>query len=210
MKRHRGRCGWRDYAALLRMIVDQPGTTPELAKRFGMTADRLRAVLGVMAAMELICERRTRKGRRIWGTTFPPGWRPETTAVADRPDLVAFCAIVRTLWLPASSAVDIADMAGVGITPLRQLLRCLVDDLHLAYIEAWRAQPRGGEPVALYRWGVNTTSARLPDPLPEPEPIPAMPRARAAAAQLLFATAGRPWPLSRPDPETTTEKEPTT
>lgn len=178
MKQRPGRRGWTDYADVLRVVLDHPGTTSEIAARYGMAIRSVREVLYVMRDAGLIFEcawRPSAKGERlqaVWSTQGPPaprpaGMRPAVVTI-PMPQLARFCRVVAALMAGAWTPAEMADEAGANINRVRPLLRHLSTGRRLAYIERWRPT-HGGWPVPIYRWGPNKPSAKSPKPRPESE-----------------------------------------
>lgn len=171
-----GRRGWTAYADLLRVVLNAPGTTREVAQRHGMAIRGVREALYVMRDAGLIVEaawRHSTTGERlqaVWSTQGPPAPRPAgmkpAAPVVRMPQLLAFCRAVQALMVGAFSPAELADVAGLNVNRARPLLRHMAASLGLAYIERWRPT-HGSWPVPIYRWGPGQRSARRPKPLPE-------------------------------------------
>lgn len=172
-----GRRGWTDYADMLRMVMDHPGTTSEVAARYGMAIRSMREVLYVMRDAGLIFEcawRSSVTGERlqaVWSTQGPPAPRPAgmrpAVAPVRMPQLSRFCALVAALMSGAWSPADVADEVAANVNRVRPLMRHLCTR-RLAYVEQWRPT-HGGWPVPVYRWGPNRSSAKRPKPRLEAE-----------------------------------------
>lgn len=174
----RGRRGWMGYADMLRLVMVSPGTTSELAQRYGMAIRGARDVLYAMRDAGLIFARAWRpsaNGERlqaVWSTQGPPAPRPTelkpAATVPPMPQLQRFCAIVAALMTGAFSPAELAEEGKVSINRLRPTLRHLAAVLRLTYIERWRPT-HGSWPVPIYRWGPGRRSARRPKARPESE-----------------------------------------
>lgn len=196
-----GRRGWTDYADVLRVVMDHPGTTSEVAARYGMAIRSVREVLYVMRDAGLIFEcawRSSVTGERlqaVWSTQGPPvprpaGMRPAAAPVC-MPQLARFCRLVSALMSGAWSPADMADEVVADINRVRPLLRHLCTK-RLAYVEQWRPT-HGGWPVPVYRWGPNRPSAKSPKPRPESEAWRKkhqINRERVFWIHMIFLTAG--------------------
>lgn len=204
-----GRRGWTDYANVLRVVMDHPGTTSEIAARIGIARNSARKTLNGMRDAGLIFERAwrpcepTSTGQRllqaVWSTQGPPAPRPsalllQPAAPATRmPQLSRFCRAIAALMQGALSAADLADAAGANVNNLRPLLRHLVGVLRLVCIEDWRQRTRCGWPVPIYRWGPGRRNARRPKPLREVEAWRkqhAIRQQRLFWVHMIFMTAG--------------------
>jgi transcription initiation factor IIE alpha subunit len=196
-----GRRGWTDYADVLRVVMDHPGTTSEIAARYGMAIRSVREVLYVMRDAGLICEHAWRKpsaGGRIqavWSTQGPPAPRPKKAgwkeAPVPMPQLARFCRVVAALMAGAWTPADMADEVGASLNRVRPLLRQL-RRCRLAYIERWRPT-HGSWPVPVYRWGPHQSSAKSPKPRPESEAWRKqhqIRRQRLFWVHMIFLTAG--------------------
>lgn len=210
MKDGKGRFGLADYARLLRVIVDQPGTAVELAERTGTKVRALRRILVVMRSDGLIQEVAlrpmpgTKQGAIVFGF-FGPSVRPvpEVQHARNWRDLHSFCSIVQLLMARGSSRSEIAEDVGINVRSTRVLIPTLVS-CGLIYVESWRKHLLpGSPPTPLYRFGIDAKSARRPSPQSWSE-ISHRRRATQArlseAADLLFLTAGRVRPVSSPKP----------
>lgn len=204
----RGRRGWIGYADLLRLVMDCPGTTRELADRYGMAIRSVREALYCMRAAGLIVERAWRTsttGERlqaVWSAEGPPAPRPleleAPAAPVPMPQLTRFCSVLTALMDGAFSPAELADAAGVAIGRLRPLLHHLLTHLRLVFVERWRQTP-GSWPVPIYRWGPGRRSARRPKPRPESEgwrKQHAIRQQRLFWVHMIFLTAG-PTPANR-------------
>lgn len=204
MRRHQGRCGWIDYARLLRMVIDRNWTTKELSGAFGLTDYRLRLVLRVMAAMGLVMEVALRRGARgnqhevVWGVMGPPAPpRRGAGAVPDLTDVMSFCRVVQVLMREPLSADEVAEAAGTARSRTRPLI-AEMSRLRLVRVSMWRrAIGAGSRPSAMVRWCVDGRDAERPRPQSQREMwarYKEMRKRRAEARDLLFMTAGRPAP----------------
>lgn len=213
MKAGKGRCGLADYARLLRVIVDQPGTAAELAARVGMEVRALRRILVVMRCEGVIQDvamrdmAGTKEGASVFGFFGPPV-RPIPEVIHKRNwrDLRSFCALIQLLMLRESSRRELADDLGISIGSMRVLIPTLVS-CGLIYVEFWRKHLLpGSPPVPMYRFGIDMTSALRP----RPQSWAAISRRRrkhkslrSEAADLLFITAGRVRPATTKSNERT-------
>lgn len=200
--RNPGRRGWTDYADLLRVVMDHPGTTSEVASRYGMAIRSVREVLYVMrdAGLVFVCAwRHSTNGERIqavWGTQGPPaprpaGMRPAAPVVA-MPSLQRFCQIIAALMSGAHCSGELADSLGVSAKRLRPVLRHMASTLRLIYIERWRPT-HGSWPVPIYRWGPGRRSATRPKAQAESEAWRKkhqIKRQRLFWVHMIFLTAG--------------------
>lgn len=204
----RGRRGLIGYADLLRLVFECPGTTRELADRFGMAVRSMREALQCMHAAGLVFERSWRPsttGERlqaVWSTEGPPAPRPAELAAAvdpvPMPQLTRFCSVLTALMDGAFSPAELADAAGVSIRRLRPLMHHLLNQLRMVFVERWRQTP-GSWPVPIYRWGPGRRSARRPKPRPESEgwrKQHAIRQQRLFWVHMIFLTAG-PTPANR-------------
>lgn len=205
MKSDKGRCGYVDYARMLRAVVDGPITTRELAHRCGLRVDRLRKTLLLMASMGIIFEVALRPGSRgnqaevVWGAYGPPspararGGKPGVMSEVPR-----FCRLVHALMAADGglSVHELSEASGISLSALRPVLREFLR-LKLVFVRSWRRSITPGRPTALLAWGVDRRSANRPAPIPAPElwkRYKEMRARRLESANLLFMTAGRPAP----------------
>lgn len=197
-----GRRGWTDYADVLRVVMDHPGTTSEVAARYGMAIRSVREVLYVMRDAGLIFERAWRasttgeKLQAVWSTQGPPAPRPAgmrpAVAPVRMPQLARLCRVVAALMVGAWGPAEIADEVGAQIKHVRPLLRHLCGRRRMTYIEHWRPT-HGGWPVPVYRWGPDRPSAKSPKPRPESEAWRKkhqIRRQRLFWVHMIFLTAG--------------------
>lgn len=212
-RQRRGRSGWADFADLLRLVLDRPGTTAELAESFGIRADNLRESLRLLRDMGLVLVTSWRPVRGgggftpVWGMSGPPA--PHPLGIEPRPaphamtDLTSFCMLMRVLKGENSTVDELAMDTGLNIAAIRRLMPHLLHVAQLVYVEDWRVHPNpagGGAPVAAYRWGPGRRSKRRPIPQAEREAWArrlSVARLRKQQAQLLFMFAGRAWPTDR-------------
>ena len=198
----KGRRGWIDYADMLRGLMDNPGTTRELADRFGMAIASMREVLYVMREAGLVFEcawRRSTTGDRlqaVWGmqgtpAPRPAGMRPAAPVVA-MPHLQRFCRVIAALMSGAHCSSELADSLGISANRLRPVLRHMANTLRLIYIERWRPT-HGSWPVPIYRWGPGQRSAPHPKAQAESEAWRKkhqINRQRLFWVHMIFLTAG--------------------
>lgn len=214
MRDGKGRCGLADYARLLRVIVDQPGTALELAGRTGMEVRALRRILVVMRSEGVIQEVSmrdmpgTKDGASVFGCFGPPVRPiPDVEYTRSWRDLCSFCALIQLLMERESSRRELAEDLGIAIGSMRLLIPTLLS-CGLIYVEFWRKHLLpGSPPVPMYRFGIDKPSAQRP----RPQSWAAISRKRrhnealrSDAADLLFLTAGRVRPAPTKVNERTT------
>lgn len=186
-----GRSGYADYADLLRMVIDAPGTTADLADRFGISAGKMRPTMAAMCGAGLVLVRRW-ENAPVWafdGSGCPLLSITETDGRGLH--VARFCRLMVALMQAPQKLDSLRATSGIDADVLRELMRHLCTRARLAYVAHWsRSKRRGGPWLAHYSFGIDKAS--------QPHP-----RHRKAhdLTQLLFTTAGRQWP-----PHTTTER----
>lgn len=181
-----GRSGYTDYADLLRMVVDEPGTTADLAERFGVSPRRMRPTMAVMCGAGLV---QVAMGGRapVWSFDGAGCPLPSLADMAGSGQhVVRFCRLtVALIHGPAMKAPELQEASGIDPNILRELLRHLCERARLAYVADWRrAKARGGNWMPYFSFGIDKTSA------PHPHKC-----TRDTFTELMFTTAGRQWPL---------------
>lgn len=201
-----GRSGYADFATLLRMVVDEHGTTSELAQRYHTSENKLRFNLNTMLGGGLVLVEDWRGDAPVWAFDRE-GSVPLASIVVGTgrgSHIGRFCLLVAALRQNEPQAfAALRSLSGIDQAVLRDLLRFMCDEVRLAYIASWRMpKRRGGNWLPHYLFGVDRDSA--PHPRAERERMKALRKrpGRAAFAELLFTTAGKPWP-----PSNTTNEE---
>ena len=182
------------------MVVDCPGTTQELAQRFGVRVDALRPVLCTMRDFGLIVESSFQNRHLVWSTQGPPIKRRRAPASATSHVSTAaiFCRVAVALMGQASSRDEIVEWGEITRQCLRQVLNAM-QDLQLVFVEDWRRRiPSGGAPIPLFRFGIDKDSKRRPATVPLAvihHRKREVRKRRAEAADMTFLTAGRVRPV---------------
>lgn len=207
-----GRCSLADYAALLRLVVDEAGTAFELAVRFGMGVDAVSAVLRRMTGMGLlnVCAwRRTDHGvfatwQPVFGFFGPPAPRPpgarDICVPGQRRDLDQFVRMVQATQISSATVVELAEWSGLSQGRARPLLRAMADELRLLYVSGWhRATPTSWPPMPAYSFGIDVRSRARPTA----QALRAIfdkarqqRRRRRLSIEMTFLTAGKTYPPS--------------
>lgn len=192
MSQPRGRCGWTDYAALLRLVVDRPLSSAEIAAAYGLSTNSVRRIMSCMAREGLVSLWAMRDGQEeVWGFCGPG--LPLAPAEDRRPDLEAFCSVVLLLMERDFTVPEVAAKAQVWPERLRPAITSL-EALRLVYIATWRSS-RGPEAPA-FRFGVDhaSVSRHPPRHSGDPRRTKFLHRLERMGAVFIFATAGKPWP----------------
>lgn len=206
MPKSKSRCGWANYADLLAVVHERPGTAADIAARSGMNLRALREVLRGLRDGGLIHEGAWREcqpahcGQRwqaVWTMHGPPALRPgplRPPVPAPRmPRLAAFCRVVLALMTCAHTPASLADASGATVDRLRPLLYRLCHALRLIRVERWHTTSAGSWPAPAYRWGPNRKNAPRPKARPASEAWKRqhqIRRDRLFWVHMIFLTAG--------------------
>lgn len=173
------RPGWCGYADILKSVMTSPGTSMDLAQRFGMQVIRMRIILNrfhELGVLHIGAWRKRNcvisgapmavfhfgKGADVPGTANGRKYRKprKTTAQHEQTQMVH---VMRLLVEPITKK-DLSAASGTGWRTIGVFINHL-HQIGLCHIADWSPGLKGGQPAAMYRLGC-AADAKRPSPIP--------------------------------------------